>query len=302
MRAAGTAAALLAAFVVVAGLLGGVDLAVGALLGAVAILGLAVTAAPWWELVVFAVAVGACVAGAIAASGPLAIAGCVALSVALTAPSALRHGAVMAVVPVLVAVAGTGAQELAPASAFAGTAVAAVLFALILRLLGLGPVPSRQVPRRTMVRHLLILGAATAVVTAAVIAASVVHGIWVVVAIATVLVPMRDATVLAGRVRVVGTVLGAVVGTVLATVLPAWAALGIALLALLCGLASALVSRQREFVAYIAVSTVCATAVLGGEDAVGVAAQRVGYTLAGAGIAILLGLAMAARDEEAPAA
>ncbi|GIG55454.1 hypothetical protein Dac01nite_22060 [Demequina activiva] len=301
MRAASKAAALLAALVASAGLLGGVDLAVGALLGAVAILGLALTAAPWWELALFAVAVACCVAGALVVSGPIASAAWVALSVAVTAPSAMRHGAVTAVVPVLVAVAATGTQELSPAFACAGTAAAAGLFALILRLLGLGPLQSQRIPWHAMVWHLVVMGAATATATAAVIGLGLVHGVWVVVAIATVLVPMRDATIRAGRVRVAGTVMGAAVGTVLATVLPPWAALAIALVALLWGLASALVARRTEFVAYVAISIVCATAVLGGEAAAGVAVQRVGYTLAGAGIAILLGLVTAARDDAAPA-
>ncbi|WP_297081171.1 FUSC family protein [uncultured Demequina sp.] len=293
VRVAAIAVGVFGALVAAGWLLGGAGAAVGAFLGGVSILALAVQPSSWWELGVFSALVGACVAGAVAFDGAVAIAACVAISVVATAPFALRYGPVTAVVPVLVAIAGDGAGDVEPVRALMGTVVAALAFAAIVRALGMRQASATPLPTRVMVAHLATMSAATAIATGVVIAAGLAHGVWVVVALATVLVPIQRETLREARFRVVGTVVGALTGSLIATVLPAFAVVIVALAAALLGIASNLAHRRQQFVAYIAVATVTATATVGGEAAADVALQRVGYTLVGAAIAVALGLGVA---------
>ena len=106
-----------------------------------------------------------------------------------------------------------------------------------------------------------------------------------------VLRPYGPETQTVARQRVVGTTLGAVLALGLALPLPTWAALVVAVALLVLMVANALLGRYAQQVTFLTPLIVLLGSA-GGDDAVGVALDRVVATLVGAVLATVIALAL----------
>ena len=117
------------------------------------------------------------------------------------------------------------------------------------------------------------------------------HGYWIAMTMTIVLRPYGTETQSVARQRVVGTTLGAVLALALAVVLPGWAALTVAVALLVLVVANALMGRYSQQVMFLTPFIVLVGSG-SGEEAVGVAVQRVAATLLGALLAAGIALAL----------
>jgi hypothetical protein len=117
------------------------------------------------------------------------------------------------------------------------------------------------------------------------------HGYWIAMTMTIVLRPYGTETQSVARQRVVGTTLGTVLALALAVVLPGWAAFTVAVALLVLVVANALMGRYSQQVMFLTPFIVLVGSG-SGEEAVGVAVQRVAATLLGALLAAGIALAL----------
>lgn len=285
MRVAGIVVAIVLGCASVGFVVDGVDLAVSCAVGSVAVLALALRGPSWPSVVWFVVVLAA--ASALASQELAAVAAglVVAVAVIVQLPVVRRYGAVVGVVPVIVANIAGGTLESEPIFAAMGTVMGAVLTIAAVRVLRIPRVPAPDVGRRVAWAYVLMLGLTAGAVTAVVVHEDLPHGMWLVIALSTVLVPMPHETVARGRVRVAGTIVGALVGSAVAALVPAWIAIAVGLVAVFVSVAMMVAHRRHAFVAYGALAVVVLVGAGHGDVAVDAAAVRVGWTLAGALVA-----------------
>ncbi|WP_082098943.1 FUSC family protein [Demequina iriomotensis] len=301
------AASVLVAVVLGVGLLaawwGGPELGVAASLGGLSVLLVTLRAEDPRLPLGFGAVVAVLAALATTAAGdPLLLAMIVAASAVAGQPLLRRLGPVIGSAPVVVAAAGTGTASLGAGEAAVGVMAGAASVVLVARLTLSRRLPPEPLSRRVTWAFMgtLAIGSGLAIGIATLL--ELPNALWVVVALCAVLVPGYVETRARAIGRVTGTLIGALVGAVIATMLPAWVLVVLAGLALLAGISWALVRSRRAAGAYVAVATVL---IAGAGDlgaAWDTALDRVGLTLLGAAIAMVLALGVRAverREERA---
>ncbi|WP_084101835.1 FUSC family protein [Demequina sp. NBRC 110051] len=276
---------------------GGPSAGVASVLGVIAVLMLALRRPPATHVLALGVIVAVGSSGAtLVAPSPWGLAAVVAASVLATFPLVLRHGAVVSSVPVVVALAGTDAVAIGPEGALAGILLAAVLTIGVVRLLRLrAPAPPTP-SRRVLVVYLGAVAFGSALAAGLIVAWEVPHGVWVIVALSAVLLPVAGETVRAARARVLGTVVGTVVASAASMVLPAVISLALVAVLLVWGIAWIIAKNQARGAGFVAAAVVLIAGVSTSEAAWEVAGQRALLTLVGGLAAVALGLIVARLD------
>ncbi len=224
-------------------------------------------------------------------TGAPVLAGVTVAGVALAAaPLSRRAIGAGTILPVVAAICASVDIEPRPLALAGGLLVGFGLVVLLARVLGVGaPVPG--VPAATARRHAAALAGTAGPATAVVLAQSVPHGYWLVLALASALRPGRGESWIAARDRTAGTMLGVVVG-VAGALLAGPATATIAAVALVVTVAWALQEAERLQAAGSAAIIVLATSSDYAGDVVGVAVDRLGLTALGAGVAVLAAWAL----------
>lgn len=296
-RASKLAAVVVAVLVTVAvavGAVAGIGAGVGAALGGLTVAIVSLMSGPRRHAIGLGLAIAVLAALATLARDDALLLGLLtAASAAVTYPVVLRYGPVTGTAPVVIAVAGTAAADIGPWSAMVGVAAAAVTVPLALAALGLARLPAKALPRRTSLVYVVALAAGSGLAIGIGRGIDLEHALWLVVALSAVLVPVRGETTARARRRVVGTVIGTLAGAVLASVLPAWLAIVLAAAAAVGGLAWSIARdeiRGAAFIAAVIVLLAGAASPVGAWDA---ALQRIGLTVVGVILAVLLALLIA---------
>lgn len=290
LRAAAIVVALVIGCGAVGWIWGGEGAGTAALLGAASVLPLALRRPHWLELAWFVAAVAAGSALAVLWQGQALVGAAVAGAVVSVAPIVRRYGAVAGVLAVVVANIGAGAVAAEPSVTGWAVVGGAVVSAVVIRLLPLPAVPAIVPGTRVVDAYTVLLAGLSGVTTAVVIGLGLDHGVWAVIALAMVLVPMSHETVARARPRIVGTVIGALAGSALAASLPAGPVIAVGLVALLAGIAHIVAGRQHQSVAFTAMAVVALVGAGHASVAVGAGFERIGFTIIGTAVAVGAGL------------
>lgn len=303
-RALVGAATVLAPVVVATALMAlllGPAAAVWCVLGAVTALPMAPRAVSSRERVgLAALGVMATLGGLLASGSPLPAASVVAAVALLQGPVARRVPGAGAMLPVLAAVAATTGlpSDLGPAAVglLAGTGVITLTAAALgMRL------PPEPIGLAPALRHGAVLALTAAPALGMTMAGEVSHGYWLVLTLALVLRPVAGQTRSQGRDRLAGTVVGLGVGVAAVVLLPPPAIAVAAVGCIWLTAAWALSGDVRRTTAWSAPLLVLVGSSGFAGSAVGLALERIAFTAAGVGLA-LLAARMLTRWEERVAA
>ena len=259
------------------------------------------TTLPTGSLLV-AVNCAALIVGALVEGSPLGGAAVVALaSLAVGPATRMGLGRGLMLSPVLAAVAASGAFGETPLPAVIGGVIGAAWGAGIMRVLGIRrePVPVDAADAWVNAGALAVTCGITTLVA---LATPLPHGYWIVVTLASVLQPVREATTRATGERVVGTLVGSLLAVAAGAILPTWSVALVVVGAMALFIAYALAG---DGVRRVAVQTVMLVLVLAGATGtvgIEVAVERLAWTIVGAALVALSGLAAdrLARTVEGP--
>ena len=251
----------------------------------------ALTLRPTYSL---ALALPAAMTGVVAAgiAGQALAAACfVALACLLVAPANIVQNGLLSGIPTIAAVyaclrppgSGPGGCWM-----LVGGAIVVGVSALTRRSKSADPV---GVDPWTAWAHAIAMAGVVGVIVLVLGVVDIPHGYWIAMTMTIVLRPYGTETQSVARQRVVGTTLGTVLALALAVVLPGWAALTVAVALLVLVVANALMGRYSQQVMFLTPFIVLVGSG-SGEEAVGVAVQRVAATLLGALLAAGIALAL----------
>ena len=252
----------------------------------------ALTLRPTYSL---ALALPAAMTGVVAAgiAGQALAAACfVALACLLIAPANIVQNGLLSGIPTIAAVYACLPARQDPVQVgawmLAGGAIVVGVSALTRRGKSAEPV---RVDPWTAWAHAIAMAGVVGVIVLILGVVEIPHGYWIAMTMTIVLRPYGTETQSVARQRVVGTTLGTVLALALAVVLPGWAALAVAVALLVLVVANALMGRYSQQVMFLTPFIV----LIGsgsGEEAVGIAVQRVAATLLGALLAAGIALAL----------
>ena len=216
----------------------------------------------------------------------------VALACLLVAPANIVQNGLLAGIPTIAAVYATLPDRQDPTQVGAWMLVGGAIVVVVAALTGLRlPAEPVGVEPWTAWTHAVAMAVVVGGIVLVLGVVAIPHGYWIAMTMTVVLRPYGTETQSVARQRVVGTTLGAVLALGLALVLPAWAALAVAVALLVLMVANALMGRYAQQVTFLTPFIVLVGSG-GGDDAVGVALDRVVATLVGAVLAALMALAL----------
>ncbi|HEX5826035.1 MAG TPA: FUSC family protein [Candidatus Limnocylindrales bacterium] len=232
-------------------------------------------------------------AGSVLALTPLGAALLVgAAGLACGPANRIGFGKAMVLLPVMAALSTAGMYDADPLRAAVGVAGGAAWAMVLVGVIGsrAGLVPRlAPVPSASAWAHAVVLALAASVATFVALTVPLPHGYWIVVTLSAVLVPVSAETVTATRDRVIGTLVGALAAVALGAVLPG-VLLPVALLtALVLLVGYALVGDGARKVTMLTVLLVLVLAGATGTSTVGIALERLAWTLAAAALVAGLG-------------
>ena len=281
-----------------AGWLAGGVAAVGLVIGVVGGLALAITDLSWGtrSLLGLLLPVAAWL-GVGAAGHPVWAAVLVAAAMLLQWPVGVRYGGVLAFLPVVAALAAS--VGVSGAERFGGWTSAGVALIFVLAAVLKVRTPVALVPAALARRHAVVAALATGIALWACLENGVTHGYWLVVTLAVVLRPIPGETSSSARDRTLGTVVGAALAIAAVVLLPlplvAAFLLGCLVLTLAWAVARDLF-RQTLFSTPLVV-LLGSSGVAG--SAVGIAVERLAFTLGAAVVAVGLAALLHRWDRQA---
>ena len=252
----------------------------------------ALTLRPTYSL---ALALPAAMTGVVAAgiAGQALAAACfVALACLLVAPANIVQNGLLAGIPTIAAVYACLPTRQDPVQVGAWMLVggAIVVGLSALTRLRKSAEPVRVDPWMSWA-HAIAMAGVVGVIVLVLGVVDIPHGYWIAMTMTIVLRPYGTETQSVARQRVMGTTLGTVLALALAVVLPGWAALTVAVALLVLVVANALMGRYAQQVTFLTPFIVLIGS-RSGEEAVGIALQRVAATLLGALLAAAIALAL----------
>ncbi|WP_062515989.1 FUSC family protein [Demequina gelatinilytica] len=294
LRLAALLIAILLGVAVAVGLVMGVGAGVGAALGGLMVLVMALQRGPVWHPVALGVVIAALAAAATTQDdAPVAVGLLTAAAALVSVPAVLRHGPVVGISPVVVAAAGTDAATIGPGGAFVGVALGAAALPAVAAAMGLARLDPTPLPARIAWPYVAALAAGSGIAIGVARALDVAHSMWVVIALSAVLIPVRGETTARARRRVLGTVVGTLAGAVLASLLPGWLGGACAVLAAVVGTGWSLARDEVRGAAFTAAALVLVAGLASAAGAWDAALQRIGLTVVGVVLAVLLALGLA---------
>ncbi|WP_062302607.1 FUSC family protein [Demequina subtropica] len=294
LRLAAMLIAVVLGIAVVVGLVMGAGAGVGAALGGLMVLVMALQRGPVWHPVVLGIVVAALAAAATTQDdAPVAVGLLTAAAALVSAPAVLRYGPVVGIAPVVVAAAGTDVATIGPGAAFVGVALGAAALPAIAAAMGLAKLDPTPLPARIAWPYVAALAAGSGVAIGVARELGVAHSMWVVIALSAVLIPVRGETAPRARRRVLGTVAGTLAGAVLASLIPGWLGAACAVLAAVIGTGWSLARDEVRGAAFTAAALVLVAGVASAAGAWDAALQRIGLTVIGVVLAMLLALVLA---------
>lgn len=275
--------------VAIAGLIGGIGIAIVSMLAlAIAVSQAPLTRGATQSLFVFAIAVVAAL-GTLTLGHHAAIAVVVALSALLAYPGDRASAGLLSMAPVLVVLEGLGVVKVGWVAAFFASLLVGGYVVLVIRLRRL-----RMTPQPVVVglaaRHAIALAVLTGGVAWLVTVRDLPHGYWIIVTLAVVMRPSMSESSTMARDRVVGTVIGSLIAVLVGVLLPQSVAWVVVALALWLDLGYRLVHRTvgAAIATTVLVIVLVAPASDGGTWTT--AEERLVWTLVGAALAIVAGL------------
>jgi hypothetical protein len=282
--------------VLVAGLLGGVGIAIVSMLAVAVAVGQApLTRGATQSLFVIAIAVVAAV-GTLTFGHPLTIAIVVALSALLAYPGNRASAGLLSMAPVLVVLEGLGVVKVGWVAAFFASLLVGIYVVLVVRLRRLRMTP-QPVGAGLAARHAIALAVLTGFAAWMVTVRDLPHGYWVIVTLAVVLRPSISESSAMVRDRIVGTVIGSLIAVLAGVFLPqgvAWVVVG---LALWLDLGYRLVHRTVGAAIATTVLVIVMVAPSSDGGTWTTAGERLAWTLVGAALAVVAGLFLRHADE-----
>ncbi len=223
-------------------------------------------------------------AGILVAGSPVAGALVVALSGLASGPAyRAGFGRGLIILPMVAVFAASGAFASAPVAGELGLAAGAAWALLLARVAG--PVPVLvPLPRSTAWIHAVALAATCGIGTFVALAVPLPHGYWIVVTLTATQFPVVSESVDAMRDRLAGTLLGALAGGVAGAVLPVPLQLVAVFATLILQVGYSLVGDGTRKVTMLTAMTVLLLAGATGASTLEMAAQRLAWTIAGAGL------------------
>jgi Fusaric acid resistance protein-like len=267
--------------------LGGGEAAIGVVLGVAGGLQPAVVAVPRPTRLLLAAAVPvAAWLGVVAAGHPVWAGLAVAGLTLLQWPAGPRVGGALAFLPIIAALGAS--VGLPSAESFAmWTAVGVALISLLAAASRL-QAPVAAIPVHLARRHALVTAAATAAALYLCLENGVTHGYWLVVTLVLVLRPMPGETTAGARDRTLGTLAGAAVAIAAVITLPAALIVVFLVACLVLTLAWAVAKDVRRQTLYSTPIVILAGSSGVAGTSVGVALERLLFTVAAALIAVVL--------------
>jgi len=268
--------------VLVAGLTAGAGLAIEVALGSIAVMTMVVREASMAAKAVFVALTAALVAAADYAIQPWAMAALVAFAALAAIPFTARYGPVGAALPIVVVATGAQAEVVEPWHAAIGVLLAAATLVALVRLLKVPLMPAEPVGVRVALVHGVTLALVAGAVTGVVISQGWGHGVWIVFGLSAVLLPNAHHARGEASARIVGTLGGAAAGVLVAAALPPAVDLALAGVALVLALGHAIAGENRMFAGFVTAAIVLGAAAAAPGSEWSTAAQRLGFTVAGA--------------------
>lgn len=189
------------------------------------VLGAAITLPRWPDVTLIAAAgIAACVAGLLVAGHTGWTVAAVALAALAQYPANRRSAGSASVLPVIVFVFASMPNPAVTMSIIAGWAAVGALAATALVAVLHAHVPAQPVERVAALRHCLLLAAGCVVLTWAALALHLLKGLWLVLTLCVVFVPVPGQSRLKALDRAVGTCAGGILAAVLLLIVsPQWA-------------------------------------------------------------------------------